>query len=66
MTLGYFLRPERRKGEIYGKKYDDPGLPFFSLRGDAFPAVISLLLLLAGDIELNPGPNCYACRKPIS
>ncbi len=36
-----------------------------SLRGDAFPAVVSLLLVLAGDIELNPGMNCYTCRKPI-
>ncbi len=37
----------------------------FSLRGDAFLAVVSPLLLLAGDIKLNPRPNCYACRKPI-
>ncbi len=33
----------------------------FLLREDAFPA----FPLLAGDIELNPGPNCYTCRKPI-
>ncbi len=37
----------------------------FSLRGDAFPTVVPLFLLLAVDIELNPGPNYYACRKPI-
>ncbi len=47
---------------------DRPGrrtsITVFSLRGDAFPAVVSLLLLLAGDIKLNPGPNCYTCRKP--
>ncbi len=30
----------------------------FSLRWDAFQAVVSPLLLLAGDNELNPGPNC--------
>ncbi len=53
-------------------RLDPPGWPgrrtsisVFSLKGDAFPAVVSLLLLLAGDIELNPGPNCYTCRKPI-
>ncbi len=41
-------------------------MPFFSLRRDAFPAVVSLLpLLLAGDIELTQGPNCLTCRKPI-
>ncbi len=37
----------------------------FSLRRDAFQAVVSLLLVIAGDIELNPGPNCCTCRKPI-
>ncbi len=37
----------------------------FSFRGDSFPVVVSFLLLLAGDIELNPEPNCYACRRPI-
>ncbi len=46
---------------------DRPGrrtsIAVFSLRGDAFPAVVSLLLLLAGDIELNPGPTCYPCGK---
>ncbi len=48
---------------------DRPGrrtfIAVFSLRGGAYPAVVSLLLLLAGDIELNPGPNCFTCRKPI-
>ncbi len=48
---------------------DRPGrrtsIAVFSLRGDASPAVVFLLLLLAGDIELNPGPNCYTCRKII-
>ncbi len=39
-------------------------LPFFSLRGEAFPAVVSPLLLLVGDIKLNPGTNCYTCGKP--
>ncbi len=42
-----------------------PSSAVFSLRGDSFPAVVSLLLPLAGDIELNPGPNCYVCSKPI-
>ncbi len=37
----------------------------FSLKGYAFPAVVSLLLLLAGDIKLNPGPNGYTRRTPI-
>ncbi len=48
---------------------DQPGrrtsIAVFSLRGDIIPAVVSLLLLLAGDIELNPGPSCNPCRKPI-
>ncbi len=47
---------------------DRPGrktsIAVFSLRGDAFPAVVSLLLL-AKDIKLNPGPNCYTFRRPI-
>ncbi len=34
------------------------------LRGDSLPVFVSLLLLFAGDMELNPGPNCYVCRKP--
>ncbi len=29
--------------------------PFFSKKGDASPAAASLLLLLAGDVETNPG-----------
>ncbi len=37
--------------------------PFFSRVGGASPAVDSLLLLLAGDVETNPGPSCYACGK---
>ncbi len=36
----------------------------FWLQWAAFPAVVSIVLLLTGDIELNPEPNCYACRKP--
>ncbi len=48
---------------------DRPGrrtsIAVFSLRWAAFPAVVSLLLLLAGHIGLNPGPDCNACRKPI-
>ncbi len=58
----------RRASHGFGSP-DRPGrrtsIAVFSLRGDASPAVVSLLLLLAGDIELNPGPNCYACRKII-
>ncbi len=50
--LGPPERPERRTS-----------IAVFSLRGDSFPAVVSLLLLLAGDIEPNPGPNCYAFRR---
>ncbi len=30
---------------------------------DAPPTVTSLLLLLAGDIETNPCPSCYACGQ---
>ncbi len=30
----------------------------FSKEGDASPAAASLLLLLAGDVETNPGPSC--------
>ncbi len=48
---------------------DRPGrktsIAVFSLRGDAFPTVVSLLLVLAGDIELNPGLKRYTCRKAI-
>ncbi len=36
---------------------------FFSKEGDASPAAASLLLLLAGDVETNPGPSCYAYGK---
>ncbi len=50
----------RPSGLVWEKKF----YYGFSLRGGSFPAVVSLLLLLAVDIELNPGPNCYACRKP--
>ncbi len=31
-----------------------------SKEGDASPVAASLLLRLAGDVETNPGPNCYA------
>ncbi len=49
---------------------DRPGrrlsIVVFSLRWDAFPAVVSLFpLQLARHKELNPGPNCHACGKPI-
>ncbi len=48
---------------------DRPGrrtsIAVFSPRGGAFPAVVSLLFLPAGDIELIPGPNCFTCRKFI-
>ncbi len=27
-------------------------------------AVVSLLLLLAGDVNMNPGPSCYVCVNP--
>ncbi len=37
--------------------------PFFSKVGDAPPDAASLLLLLAGDVETNPGPSCYACGQ---
>ncbi len=30
---------------------------------DVPPAVASLLLLLAGDVETNPGPSCYVCGQ---
>ncbi len=36
----------------------------FSLRGEAFPTVVSLLLLRAGDIERNPAKNCYVAENP--
>ncbi len=36
--------------------------PFFSKEGDASPAAASLLILLVGDVETNPGPSCYAVR----
>ncbi len=36
---------------------------FFSRVGDAPPALVSLLLLLAGDVETNPGPSRYACGQ---
>ncbi len=39
-------------------------LTIFSGVGDALPAVISLLLLQAGD-EPNQGPSCYACGQNI-
>ncbi len=35
----------------------------FSRVGGASPAVAYLLLLLTGDVEINPGPSCYACGK---
>ncbi len=34
----------------------------FSRVGDASSSVASLLLL-AGDVDTNPGPSCYACGK---
>ncbi len=34
--------------------------PLFSKEGDVSRAAASLLLLLAGDDETNPGPSCYA------
>ncbi len=37
--------------------------PFFSKVGDASPADASILQLLAGDVETNPGPSCYACGQ---
>ncbi len=37
--------------------------PFFSKVEDVSPAATSLLLLLAGDVETNPGPSCYACGQ---
>ncbi len=36
---------------------------FFPKEGGAPPATASLLLLLAGDVETNPGPSCYACGQ---
>ncbi len=36
---------------------------FFLLRVDTFPTVDSLLLLLAGGMELKPGPTHYACGR---
>ncbi len=40
------------------------GSPTFFLRiGDVPPAVASLLLLLAGNVETNPGSGCYACGQ---
>ncbi len=35
----------------------------FSKEGDASRAAASLLLLLAGDVETNPGPSRYACGR---
>ncbi len=52
--LGPPDRPERRTSNAV-----------FSLRREAFLAVVSLLLVLAGEIEMNPKPNCYTCRKPM-
>ncbi len=37
----------------------------FSPKGGLTPAVDSLLLLRAGDIETNPRPHCYACGNPV-
>ena len=37
----------------------------FLKKGSAKPAYAPLLLVLAGDIELNPGPECHKCKKPI-
>ncbi len=39
--------------------------PFFSNLGYVLPPVASLLLLLllAGDVETNPGPSCYPCGQ---
>ncbi len=35
----------------------------FLLRADTFPTVDYLLLLLAGGMELKPGPTHYACGR---
>ena len=35
----------------------------FLKKGSAKPAYAPLLLVLAGDIELNPGPECHKCKK---
>ncbi len=37
----------------------------FSRIGDARLAVLSLLLLLSGDVDTNLGPSCYICGQTI-
>ncbi len=51
--LGPQDRPERRAS-----------IAVFSLRGDAFPVVVSFPLLLAGDIELNLPTDHRPCTSP--
>ncbi len=54
--------PQARPSGPAGRR---TSITIFFAKGDAFPAVVSLLFLLTGDIELNIGPNCYTCRKPF-
>ncbi len=49
------LGPQVRPGRLFANR--------FFKEGDASPAATSLLLLLAADVETNPGPSCYACGQ---
>ncbi len=58
-------RPDKHRpsGSDPRSGQEDGSPTVFSRIGHASPAVVSLLLLLAGDVETNPGPSCYACGK---
>ncbi len=51
------LGPQVRPGRWFAK--------LFLRKGNVPPAVTSLLLLLAGDVETNPGPSCYVCGQNV-
>ncbi len=60
-------RPDKHRSSDSGPRSGQgDGLPTIFLRvGDARRAVSSLLLLLAGDVETNPGQSCYVCGQNV-
>ncbi len=60
-------RPDKhRPSDLDLRSGQGEGSPtVFSKNGVASPSVASLLLLLAGDVENNPGTSCYACDQNV-
>ncbi len=56
-------RQHRPSGSDPRSGQGDGSVTFFFRIGNVPPAVASLLLLLAGDVETNPGPGCYVCGQ---